>query len=346
MSSPLFTSDFKSTPYWWDQAPLDDSTNTDLPDRVDVLIVGSGYTGLHAALQTARGGMSTLVLDAEQPGIGCSSRNGGQISTSIKHNFPTLAKRFGETLAHDILSMGQASLDYVGSFVKQENIDCDFEVSGRFHGAHSASAFEQMRVEVNRPNPVFDSSAFVVSKEEQRTEHSSNLYHGGLVFPHFAAIHPAKYHAGLLAKVREAGARVNGHCAVEAIDSHTTDGQKHHTVNTIRGLVIAKKVVIATNGYTGSSTPWLKRRVIPIGSYIIATEEIGKDTMHNLFPTRRMLTDSRKLVYYYRPSYDHKRVIFGGRVSLKETDVTKSGPKLLAELRRLYPPLHNVRMTH
>ncbi len=346
MSNPCFTSNFKSTPYWWDQAPLDNSTIVDLPNVVDVLIVGSGYTGLHAALQTARAGMSTLVLDAERPGIGCSTRNGGQISTSIKHNYPTLVKRFGEPLARDVLTMGQASLDYVGKFVHQENIECEFEITGRFHGAHSVSAFRQMRAEAKQNNPVFDSDAFLVSHEEQQTEHGSDLYHGGIVFPHFSAIHPAKYHAGTLAKVKEAGAHVIGDCAVEAIETYTTNGQKHHSVNTTRGMVVAKQVVIATNGYTGSLTPWQKRRVIPIGSYIIATEEIDSDTMNNLFPSRRMLTDSRKLVYYYRPSYEHKRVIFGGRVSLKETDVTKSGPKLLAELHRLYPPLRDIRISH
>ncbi len=346
MNNPLFTSDFKSTPFWWDQAPLDNSTDTELPGLVDVLIVGSGYTGLHAALQTARAGMKTLVLDAEQPGIGCSSRNGGQISTSIKHNYPTLVKRFGETLARDILTIGQASLDYVGHFVKQENIDCDFEITGRFHGAHSHSAFQHMKAEIEQPNPAFESNAYIVSCEEQHKEHGSHWYHGGVVFPHFAAVHPAKYHAGTITKVREAGAQVIGHCAVEAIDSYTTDGQKHYTVHTVNGMVVAKQVVIATNGYTSSLTPWHKRRVIPIGSYIIATEEIDSDTMQNLFPSRRMLTDSRKLVYYYRPSYDHKRIIFGGRVSLNETDVTKSGPKLLAELRRLYPPLEDIRISH
>ena len=346
MNQPYFTSNFKTTPYWWDQAPLDESIHTDLPDVVDVLIVGSGYTGLHTALQTARAGMNTLVLDADQPGIGCSSRNGGQISTSIKHNYPTLVKHFGETLARDIHTMGQASLDYVGSFVQQENIECDFEVTGRFHGAHSPSAFGQMKAEIDQPNPAFETSAYVVSRKEQHTEHGSDVYHGGVVFPHYAALHPAKYHAGILARVIEAGARVIGHCAVEAIDSHIADGQKHHTVKTALGMVVTKHIVIATNGYTGSLTPWLKRRVIPIGSYIIATEEIDAGTMHRLFPSRRMLTDSRKLVYYYRPSHDHKRVIFGGRVSLKETDVTKSGPKLLAELRRLYQPLRDIRISH
>jgi len=346
MNNSLFIDDFKSSPYWWEQAPLDNAAAEDLPSVVDVLVVGSGYTGLHAALQTARAGMETLVLDAEQPGIGCSSRNGGQISTSIKFNYPTLVKRFGESLARDILAMGQASLEYVGDFVEQENIDCDYEVTGRYHAAHSRTAFQQMRAEIDQPNPVFNSDAYLVSREDQHKEHGSELYHGGVVFPHFAAVHPAKYHAGTLAKVKQAGAIVIGDCPVEAIDAHTTDSQTHYTVNTTRGMIVAKHVVVATNGYTSSLTPWLRRRVIPIGSYIIATEEIDADSMQNLFPTRRMLTDSRKLVYYYRPSFDHKRIIFGGRVSLNETDVTKSGPILLAELRRLYPPLNDVRISH
>jgi len=346
MTSSVFTDNFKSTPYWWEQAPLDESSESDLPGLVDVLIVGSGYTGLHTALQTARAGMSTLVLDAEQPGIGCSSRNGGQISTSIKYNYPTLTKRFGESLARDILAMGQASLDYTGEFIKQETIDCDFEVTGRFHGAHTDAAFAQMKTELEQPNPVFNSNAFLVTRQEQHTEHGSDLYHGGMVYPNYAAVHPAKYHAGTLAAVRQAGAQVVGHCKVEAIDANTINGHQHYTVNTARGAIVAKKVVIATNGYTSSVTPWLRKRVIPIGSYIIATEQIDTDTMHTLFPSRRMLTDSRKLVYYYRPSHDHKRVIFGGRVSLKESDTTRSGPKLLAELRRLYPALNDVRISH
>jgi len=104
--------------------------------------------------------------------------------------------------------------------------------------------------------------------------------------------------------------------------------------------------VVATNGYTSSLTPWQQRRIIPIGSYVIATEKIDTDTMHRLFPTRRMVTDSRKLVYYYLPSTDHKRIIFGGRVSLAETDATKSGPKLLAEVHRLFPTLNKTRISH
>jgi glycine/D-amino acid oxidase-like deaminating enzyme len=93
-------------------------------------------------------------------------------------------------------------------------------------------------------------------------------------------------------------------------------------------------------------SPWQQRRVIPIGSYVIATEEIPADVMDRLFPTNRILSDTRKLVYYYRPSPDRKRILFGGRVSLQETDPRKSGPKLLAELVRLFPELADTRISH
>ena len=347
MSTQVFTDDFKSTPYWWEDAPLDDTPADPLPDEVDVLVVGSGYTGLHAALQTARAGMRTLVLDSEQLGFGCSSRNGGQISTSIKYNYAQLIKRFNEPMARDILAMGQASLDYVGEFVRDEKIDCGFDVAGRFHGAHSARAYAQMAREVDQPNPVFNSGAYMVSKEQQHVELGTDQYHGGMVFPKYASVHPARYHAGILQRVKTAGAALIGNCAVESITPAANANSKHRfLVQCARGTVATNNVVIATNGYTGPLTPWQQRRVIPIGSYIIATEEIDNEQMRHLFPTKRMLTDSRKLVYYYRPSPDHKRIIFGGRVSLAETNTRKSGPKLRTELCRLFPSLSDVRVSH
>jgi len=238
--------------------------------------------------------------------------------------------------------MGKSSLDYVGNFVKFENIECNYKAAGRFHGAHTARQFQKLAKSINSVNPVFDDGAFLVSRDEQHTELGTDRYHGGVVFPHYAGIDPAQYHAGCLRRVREEGATVMGHSAVTDIKRQ----EKGYQVETMSGKIHAQEVVIATNGYTTNITPHLQRRVIPIGSYIIATEVIEPAVMDTLFPTDRMLTDSRKLVYYYRPSPDRKRILFGGRVSLSETDPLKSGAKLHAELIRLFPPLKHVKVSH
>jgi glycine/D-amino acid oxidase-like deaminating enzyme len=117
-------------------------------------------------------------------------------------------------------------------------------------------------------------------------------------------------------------------------------------VETARGIVAARNVVVATNGYTGEVTPWLRRRVIPIGSYIIATEPLPRETMARLMPKGRVISDTRKVVYYYRPSPDGSRILFGGRVSADETDPRVSGPRLHAEMVRLFPELAGARISH
>ena len=139
-----FTPDFKPTPYWWDASPRQPDDLVKPPATADLLIIGSGYTGLHAAVQTARAGLETVVVDAEAAGFGCSTRNGGQISTSVKPSFSTLKHRYGEARAIAILKEGQASLDHVARFVAEERIDCDFGVVGRFHGAHTAGQYDKL----------------------------------------------------------------------------------------------------------------------------------------------------------------------------------------------------------
>ena len=151
--SALFTPDFRPQSYWWDASPLpvpDPSETEPLPARVDVAVIGAGYTGLNAAVATARAGASTLVLDAEAAGWGCSTRNGGQVSTSVKPDFATLTRRHGRERAAAILKEGQASLDHVARFVAEEGIDCAFSVCGRFHGARPAGH----RIRCSTPVPM------------------------------------------------------------------------------------------------------------------------------------------------------------------------------------------------
>ncbi|MCB2135864.1 MAG: FAD-binding oxidoreductase [Rhodobacteraceae bacterium] len=338
----LFTPDFRPAPYWWDRTPRPGLPRADPPGEADVVIVGSGYTGLHAAVQTVRAGLSTVVLDAEDAGYGCSTRNGGQISTSIKPGYAELAKRYGAATATAILKDGQASLDFTADFIRAEGIDCDHRVVGRFHGAHLSKTYDQLARDCAAANPAYTTDAFMVAPEDMPRELGTAAYHGGCVFPHHASVDPARYHAGLLRVAMDAGTTVIPHCPASGLER----GPTGLTVTTPKGRIRAGRVILATNGYSGPLSPWHRRRIIPIGSYIIATEPIAPDLMDRLFPTDRVLTDTRKLVYYYRPSPDRTRILFGGRVSVAETDPKKSAPRLHAELTRLFPDLRGTKVSH
>jgi glycine/D-amino acid oxidase-like deaminating enzyme len=338
----LFAPDFKPTPYWWDRTPRPECPSINLPDQADVLVVGSGYTGLHAAVQTARAGLSTVVIDAEDAGFGCSTRNGGQISTSIKPGFAELSRRYGSEVATAILKDGQASLDFTADFIRTERIECDHRVVGRFHGAHLPKKFDQLAKDCEDKNPAFTTDAYMIAPRDMPSELGTKAYHGGCVFPHHASVDPARYHSGLLDVAIAAGARVIPNCAATNL-ARTSTGL---TVTTLKGTIRAKNVILATNGYSGQISPWHKRRIIPIGSYIIATSPIEPELMNRLFPTDRVVSDTRKLVYYYRPSPDRSRILFGGRVSVSETDPKKSAPRLHAELSALFPELRNIQISH
>ena len=338
----MFTEDFKTDPYWWDTASLQPVHNDTLPEKAEVVVIGAGYTGLHAALQIARGGREVLVLDGEQAGWGCSTRNGGQISTSLKPGYGELNKKYGHEKAIALLQEGKRSLQWIEEFVNEENLDCDFQVVGRFHAAHNTTQFKKLSEQIKEQIPGLENGAFVVPQSEQRQELGTDTYYGGVVFPQHASVNPAKYHRGILEKVLAAGATVKGGCKVENIINQNGGYQ----LTTPQGQVSCDQLVIATNGYTGKITPWQRRRVIPIGSYVIATEEIDEAIMNQLMPKNRIVSDSRKVVFYYRPSPDRKRIVFGGRVSHNETNPLVSGPKLHHDLVKIFPELQNTRISH
>ena len=253
-----------------------------------------------------------------------------------------MSRRHGQSVALNIIKEGHNALSWLQEFVQSENIDCEFRVAGRFHAAHNKKQFRVLTEEVNNQVPGLEVPMRLVPREEQQQELGTNAYHGGVVYENHAAVDPAAMHQGVLNKVIEAGGQVVPHCAVQNI-KEKNDGFVLQTEN---GEVLAKDVIVATNGYTGKISPWQRRRVIPIGSYIIATEPLAEDVMDRLMPSDRIYSDTCKVVYYYRASPDRKRILFGGRVSCHETDPVKSAPKLRADMVRLFPELHNVRVSH
>ena len=338
----IFTDDFKDTPYWWERTPRPQLQSSEFPRSTNILVVGSGYTGLHAAIQTAQRGLQTLVVDAEDAGWGCSSRNGGQISTSIKPSYKELSKKYGAESAMEILKEGNNALNWVESFTRDNNIDCDFRRVGRFYGAHSAKALDTLRTKIEDTPKELGHDAYIVERPDQHTEIGSDFYHGGLVNPHHASLDPARYHQGILNCALDKGVDVVGNCKVNQIRKQGNS----FIVSTSKGEISASKVIIATSGYTGNLTPWQQKRIIPIGSYVIATEPLADGVAESLIPQERVVTDTLKLVVYYRTCPERKRVVFGGRVSLKETDPKVSAPRLRELMLQRFPQLHSAKISH
>ena len=337
-----FSNLFKDYSYWIDTEHSETSFCTDLPRKAGLVIIGSGYTGLNVALETARAGVDTVIIDKVDIGGGCSSKNGGQVSNIIKPSLKKLSYKFGIETAKSLKKESVESVEWLKSFLISENIHCDFNQSGLFHAAHTKSYFEEMSKECDSLYHDEGVEAYSVPIGDMQKEIGSDVYFGGIVYPQHASLNPVKYLNGLVKKAIKAGVKFVSHCEMLNIKGDT----KKYTVKTSKGIISARDVVVATNGYTSQSSPWLNKRNIPIGSYVISTEELTEDLVNNLFPSKRHITDSRRMVYYYRASPDYKRVVFGGRVSSNEADVKASGPMLYKEMCRIFPQLQGVEISH
>jgi glycine/D-amino acid oxidase-like deaminating enzyme len=332
----------KAAPYWWEAAPREQEEAPDLPAEVDVLIVGSGFSGLGAARVLARAGQSVLVCESGFVGYGASTRNGGMLGPSF-HKLGTqgLIAHYGEARTYPILNESIGIVSFMQGLIEAENIDCNYQQTGRFRGASRPSHYDSLAREIDRQVAATGLEAELVPKSRVREEIGTDRFHGGVRYQIDGGLHPAKYHDGLARVVRDAGGIVAGQTEVKAIQR---DRQGFRVV-TSRGVVDAGQVAICTNGYTGKVTPWFRRRVLPIRSSIIATEELDPAVMDRLMPTRRMYGDSRRLMAYYRPSPDGKRILFGGRGSSRDNALVNAR-KLRASMVDVFPELESTRITH
>ncbi|MGY3237631.1 MULTISPECIES: NAD(P)/FAD-dependent oxidoreductase [unclassified Bradyrhizobium] len=332
----------KATPYWWEAAPLKPLSRQPSPKKLDVLIVGAGYAGLSAGLVLAREGRSVAAFDAMDPGEGASTRNGGITSGSIRPDYATLSRRFGEEKALAIEAEGKAAREFLYEFIKTEGIACDFQPVGQFKGAFGFEQYEAMARTAERLAKKLKIEAYAVPYVEQRKYIGTDVYRGGTVRMDIGGLHPAKFHAELLRVALASGLTVHTRTSVVSIERD--DGG--FCVVTAAGQVQARQVLVCTNGYTDGAVPFLRRRLVPVRSRIVATEELAPDVMARLMPKRMMITENREVGFYYRPSPDGKRILLGGRDSSRVGDPV--APKLLLRsgLVNLFPELESARLSH
>lgn len=333
--------DYAATPFWLEDAALPGGSTAPLPASVDVLIVGAGYTGLAAARETALAGRSTLVLDAGPIGGGASSRNGGQVAFSIKPELSDLTRRHGADVAERIYREGVDAVNELRVLARTPGVDMDWRDSGCFYGAHTARHFDLLRSAADAQPRGFEAAIRVVAPGDQATEIGSPFYHGGLVYEDDAAVHPLKLLNVLYDRAAAAGVVAHGDCAVLGLE-RAREGYEAHTA---RGVVRARQVLLATNGYSGPLSPWHRRRIIPIGSYVIATEPLDAALVRRLIPHGRNVVDTRHVVVYIRPSPDGRRILFGGRAAAAERDVTRCVPRLVQMMTEVFPDLAATRVS-
>ncbi|HEY5598211.1 MAG TPA: FAD-binding oxidoreductase [Kiloniellales bacterium] len=329
-------------PWWWEALPAPEPDEAPLPRQCDMAIVGGGYTGLSAALTLARAGRSVLVFEAGPIGHGASTRNGGMIGSGHRLGFAALAARLGRPAAVAIFRDGLASLDFAATLIEGEGIDCHFTRCGRFRAAWRPRDYDSLGREVDVLRREIGLEAAVVPKSEQHREVRTDCYHGGVVYHRHGALHPALFHAGLLARARAAGARIADHCPVTAI----TRESGGFALATARARVAAREVIVATNGYTGAESPALRRRLVPLSSYMIATEPLPAATVANLIPGGRMIVETRSRHCYYRASPDGRRILFGGRAALSAIGPQPAAARLRKLLVQVFPTMTETRFSH
>jgi glycine/D-amino acid oxidase-like deaminating enzyme len=335
----------KERVYWHDTVVMPSDNNlTPLPSKVDVAIIGGGYTGLSAARTLAKQGSRAVVLEAETIGWGASSRNGGMTLTGLKVPMEEIIKLYGRDAARRLFQCSLESIDSVEQIVKEDNIDCDFARRGHLLAANKPKHYEAIVRQVEFMAKEFNYKVTPLPKAEIRTEIGSDAYYGVLIDETSGGLNPAQYIAGLARAAEKAGAALCARARVHRIQK----GTNNFRLETDRGGIIADQILVATSGYTDQAIGALQRKIIPIGSYIIATEPLSLELAHELIPRGRMIFDYRHYLNYYRLSADN-RLIFGGRAAFfpeSPTTVQQSATILRREMIRVFPPLKDAKIEY
>jgi len=335
--------------YWLDTAgplPPDDGP-APLALDTEVAVIGGGYTGLSTALHLARRGHRVTVLEANRPGWGCSGRNGGFARMAFgRLSFSDMVSRFGLDGAKVLFGHTRASLDNVRQMIRDGGIDCDASEAGYLKVAPKPGRAAALEAEARLMQRELDYPAeFIDARTLQRDHLGGAQSFGALRIPDAIALHPLKLAAGVLRMARAAGAVVHS-------SSPVTGWRKEgatHVLSTPQGTVRAAQVVIGTNGYTPPGLHRdLRAAMMPILSHIIVTRPMtDAEVASSNFVTGHVLTDARKLMFYWRRLPD-RRILFGGRGLIADTPGRNAHHRdyLYRELIAKYPSLDGISIEH
>jgi glycine/D-amino acid oxidase-like deaminating enzyme len=336
----------KLASYWLDSAPpFSVGAEGPVDGRADVVIIGGGFTGLSAALALSRRRASVMVLEAGRIVGEASGRNGGQCNNGLPHDFTALVRRFGPDRARAFYRTYTAAVDTVEQLVLDESIDCDFQRRGRIKLAAKPAHFDKLARAHDVLRAHVDADVRLVTPERIRDEVGSDAFYGGLVQTTSAQLHVGRFGVGLAEAAARNGARIYESSAVTGLKRLSPDAYR---ITSTRGTVDATQVLIAT-GVTGVGPfGWFRRRIAPVGSFIIVTEPLKRALLDRLVPTRRCYVTSKNIGNYFRATPDN-RLLFGGRARFAMSNPRsdeKGGHILRATLAQAFSELRSVRIDY
>jgi len=341
MQRDIFKSEFKEEPYWWDLArPF--SSVASLPARSDLVIVGAGLCGLSAALRALELGVRPLVLDVGFIGGEASSRSGAMVSSGQKFLISGAAQSLGSEIVNELINVHADAFRYVRTLATKGGVEGQFRTSGRLFLAAVPEHFQRFAQHAEILNEIAQVTARTVCKQDLRSELASQRYYGGLLVEEFGGLHPSLFACNLAREVQRKGAELRSHTRVLAVKARGSE----FIVETDAGSVRAGQVLFATNGYTDNAMRLVRRRIAPVGSFMIATEELGTDQVAAAMPGLRMYSDTKRNLWFFRPSPDGKRILFGGRPGILPRAPRQAAIKLHQYMSLVFPSLHDVKITH
>ncbi|MDR7156219.1 glycine/D-amino acid oxidase-like deaminating enzyme [Sphingobium xenophagum] len=332
--------------YWLASAPpFTGGAEGGVEGKVDVAIIGGGFTGLSAALALAKRGANVVLLEAGQVVGEASGRNGGQCNNGTAHDYGALSAKFGKPVAKAWYRAHCDAVDTVERLAREEGIDCDFDRCGRVKLAAKPAHYDKLVRAHDLLAAEVDSNVRLVPPEQIRDEIGSDAFHGALIQTTSAQLHPARFGVGLAEAAARADARIYEHAEVKGLD-RLPHGWR---VTSARGTINATQVLVATGGAPAAAPfGFFRRRIISVGSFVIATEPLDNATIDRLLPGRRNYVTSKNIGNYFRLTPDN-RLIFGGRARFAISDPRsdlKSGRILEETMGALFPALKGVGVDH
>ncbi|OQS33748.1 FAD-dependent oxidoreductase [Chromobacterium haemolyticum] len=306
----------------------------------DVCVVGGGLAGLSAALNLRERGFSVVLLEGAQIGFGASGRNGGQVIAGFACGIDTLRAQLGDSLAKQMWNMSVEAVEIIEQRVSQHRIDCDWR-RGYVSVAVKPRHMQELEDWQREAAQTYDYSGMQLwDKAELRRRLASERYQGGLYDPRSGHLHPLNYALGLARAAREAGVAIYEQSPALRL---TRDARPQ--VATEQGVVNCTQVVLACNSYIGALVPELERRIMPAGTYVIATEPLGKERAEALIANDMAVCDTNFVLDYYRLSSDH-RLLFGGKVSYSGREPTNLAAGMRSDMLRVFPQLADVKIDY